>query len=267
MRFLGPGRPTLLKLHGMKAGVGPLNDSIWARRRRDFLCSATQLFGKETGAVSGVKCRHFAVFCKLDQGNGILPDNLAIVLRAYDIFQIVIRLGRRQTPSGPNRKIPQKKKTTMKISRILAVVVVASLFSAAVSAQTITTEFNTSDGFVTGPINGGEPADGAFDDVTLTEGAFSVVFSGGQQQQGFDGGSYNNGPAGFLFVNTGGGDAVFTGGSGNTITGGANNGDNNGLISFGGFGASAVSFFAADRANGAATTIDILGTDLSLIHI
>ena len=153
----------------------------------------------------------------------------------------------------------------MKISRILAVVVVASLFSAAVSAQTITTEFNTSDGFVTGPINGGEPADGAFDDVTLTEGAFSVVFSGGQQQQGFDGGSYNNGPAGFLFVNTGGGDAVFTGGSGNTITGGANNGDNNGLISFGGFGASAVSFFAADRANGAATTIDILGTDGSVL--
>ena len=154
----------------------------------------------------------------------------------------------------------------MKISHLLAVIAVASLFSAVASAQTIiSTEFNTSDGFITGPINGATPATGAFDDVTLTNGAFSVIFSGGQQQQSFDGGSYNNGPAAYLFVNTGGGDAVFTGGSGNTITGGANNGDNNGLISFGGFGASEVSFFAADRANGANTALDIFGTDGTLL--
>lgn len=153
----------------------------------------------------------------------------------------------------------------MKISRFIAVLAVASLFSAVASAQTISTEFNTSDGFITGPINGGTPAAGAFNDVTLTNGGFSVIFSGGQQQQGFDGGSYNNGPAGYLFVNTGGGSSVFTGTSGNTITGGANNGDSNGLISFGGFGASSVSFFAADRANGAATTIDVLGTDGSIL--
>ena len=66
----------------------------------------------------------------------------------------------------------------------------------------------------------------------------------------FDGPSYNSNPAAFLFVNTGPGAAVFTGASGNTIIGGANNGDDNGLISFGGPGASSVSFFAADRANG-----------------
>ena len=128
------------------------------------------------------------------------------------------------------------------------------------AAQTISTEFNTADGFITGPQNGTVPADGAFDDVTLTDGDFSVTFSGGQQQQMLDFDSYNNGPAGFLFVNTGTGPAVFTGITGNFITGGANNGDNNGLITFGGPGAAEVSFYAADRANGAVTTIDIFDT-------
>ena len=149
----------------------------------------------------------------------------------------------------------------MKIFRSIAAIAIVSLFSVTAFAQTISTEFNTSDGFITGPTNGDAAAAGAFNDVTLTNGAFDVTFSGGQQQQGFDGPSYNNGPAAFLFVNTGPGAAVFTGASGNTITGGANNGDSNGLISFGGAGASTVSFFAADRANGAATTLNVLGTD------
>lgn len=153
----------------------------------------------------------------------------------------------------------------MKILQSLAVLAVASLCSTIASAQTVSTEFNQSDGFITAPTNGDAAAAGAFDPVTVSNGGFDVTFSGGQQQQMFDGPSYNNGPAAFLFVNTGGGSAVFTGASGNTITGGANNGDSNGLISFGGFGASSVSFFAADRANGANTTLDIFGTDGTLL--
>ena len=57
------------------------------------------------------------------------------------------------------------------------------------NAQTfINTEFNISDGFETG-----ETADVVLDEL--------VTFSGGQQQQMFLGGAYNNGPAGFLFIN------------------------------------------------------------------
>lgn len=124
-------------------------------------------------------------------------------------------------------------------------------------ATTISTSFNTSDGFVTGPTNGAVADAGAFDSVTI---GGLVTFSGGQQQQMFDGPSYQSGSAAFLFVNTGPGSAVFTGASGNTITGGANNGDTTGLISILG-GASFVSFFAADRANGIQTTFDVLGVD------
>lgn len=133
-------------------------------------------------------------------------------------------------------------------------------------AQTISTGFNTSDGFITGPVNGATAAAGVFDDVTLNNGAFSVTFGGGQQQQAFDGPSYETGPAAYFFVNTGGGASVFTGSFGNSITGGANNGDSNGLIEFGGLGASTVSFFAADRANGAASSLNIFGTDGSLLQ-
>ena len=80
----------------------------------------------------------------------------------------------------------------MKIFRSIAAIAIVSLFSVTASAQTISTEFNTSDGFITGPTNGAAAAAGAFSDVTLTNGAFDVTFSGGQQQQGFDGPSYNN---------------------------------------------------------------------------
>ena len=159
----------------------------------------------------------------------------------------------------------------MRISvRFLSTLCLAFLFSGVVSAQTIMTEFNTSDGFVTGPINGATAAAGAFVPVTLSNGAFSATFSGGQQQQGFDGPSYNSGPAGYLFVNTGPGAAVFTGASGNTITGGANNGDQTGAITFSGLGASEVSFFAADRANGAnsvANVFDTFGASLGSVTI
>ena len=145
--------------------------------------------------------------------------------------------------------------------RLCLIVAVAVFSSSIAGAQTITTSFDTSDGFVTGPTNGAAAAAGAFAPVTLgSTSAFDVTFSGGQQQQMFDGPSYNSNPAAFLFVNTGPGAAVFTGASGNTITGGANNGDDNGLISFGGPGASSVSFFAADRANGANTTGTVFDT-------
>lgn len=140
---------------------------------------------------------------------------------------------------------------------ILAALTAAFSITGTHATMIVSTGFDTEDGFITGPINGAAPAAGAFADVTI-DGL--VTFSGGQQQQMFDMGGYQAGPAGFLFVNTGGGSSVFTGGSNNTITGGANNGDNNGLISILG-GATSVSFYAADRANGANTTIDIFGVD------
>lgn len=135
------------------------------------------------------------------------------------------------------------------------------------TADVLTTGFDTADGFVTGPTNGAAAAAGAFDDVTVSSasGAFSATFSGGQQQQGFDFPSYQAGGNGYLFVNTGPGSAVFTGTSGNTITGGANNGDQTGSISFNSLGASTVSFYAADRANGPASSLDIFGTDGGLL--
>ena len=60
---------------------------------------------------------------------------------------------------------------------------------------TFNTEFNTSDGFVTGGTG----------DVVVGNGL--ITFSGGQQQQGFLGAAYNNGPAAYLFIN---GDRIAT---------------------------------------------------------
>jgi len=80
-----------------------------------------------------------------------------------------------------------------------------------------------------------------------------VTFSGGQQQQSFLGAAYNNGPAGYLFIN---------GGTG--FNGAASTGDT-GDILFGGNGATAVSFHAANLANGPATTFtsfDVDGNEL-----
>ena len=108
----------------------------------------------------------------------------------------------------------------------------------------INTSFNTTDGFITGDTA----------PVTLSDGSLTATFSGGQQQQMFDGPSYNSGPAGYLFVNGGTG---FTGTSGNTA---ASTGDATGLIDFN-HGVSQISFFAANRANGAQCTINVFAED------
>ena len=155
----------------------------------------------------------------------------------------------------------------MTILRSLFSLAIVAIFGLTAVADTVTTGFDTSDGFITAPVNGAAPAAGAFNAVTVqsTTGTFAATFSGGQQQQMFDGPSYQAGPAAYLFVNTGPGSAVFTGTSGNTITGGANNGDQTGSIFFNNFGASQVSFYAADRANGAASTLDIFDINGALL--
>ena len=142
------------------------------------------------------------------------------------------------------------------MQNLVRAIVAAAFFAtpALASPVTVTTEFNTSDGFVTGGVNGNVIPE-AFDDVTV-DGL--VTFSGGQQQQMFDGPSYSSGPAAYLFINGGGG---FEGASGNVA---ASTGDT-GLISFGGFGASSVSFFGANRANGAGTTLNVFGVDGALL--
>ncbi len=111
-------------------------------------------------------------------------------------------------------------------------------------ATTISTQFDNSDGFVTGD----------FGDVTLTEGDFTVTFRGGQQQQMFDLPSYNVNPAGYLFIN-----GTFTGGSGQTASGDGID-DDRGLVDFN-QGVAEISFYAANRGNGASVRIDIFGID------
>ena len=115
--------------------------------------------------------------------------------------------------------------------------------SALASTFTVETSFNSSDGFITGDFN----------DVTVSDGLLDVTFSGGQQQQMFDLQSYNSNPAGYLFINGQGG---FQGSSGNT----ADPTGDTGLIDFN-LGVSEVSFFAANRGNGPAVTLNILGVD------
>ena len=110
---------------------------------------------------------------------------------------------------------------------------------------TFNTEFNTSDGFVTGGTG----------NVVVGNGL--ITFSCGQQQQGFLGAAYNNGPAAYLFVNGDGG-----------FNGAASTGDT-GNIFFGGGGASAVSFHAADLANGPSTiftSFDASGNPLQFLQ-
>lgn len=134
------------------------------------------------------------------------------------------------------------------LTQFSAAVTTAVFLSAGAQAGVINTEFNTSDGFVTGDTT----------PTSLNDGAgFEVTFSGGQQQQMFDGPSYNNGPAGYLFINDGPGDAGFDGGNPNTgpATGDGID-DDSGMIVFN-VGASSVSFFAANRANGASSTLNV----------
>ena len=113
----------------------------------------------------------------------------------------------------------------------------ALTFAANLNAQTVvTTEFGLDDDFITGGTG----------DVEVDE---LVTFSGGQQQQGFLGAAYNNGPAAYLFINGGGG-----------FNGASSTGDT-GNIFFGGGGATAVSFHAANLANGPATEFTAFDAD------
>lgn len=113
---------------------------------------------------------------------------------------------------------------------------VSALMVGAAHANTITTSFNAGDGFITGDTN----------PVTLTNGAFQTTFSGGQQQQGLDLPSYHTNPAGYLFIN-----GVFNGVGGSSDTG---------LIDFS-IGVTDVSFFAANRGQGAGVTLNTFGVD------
>ena len=118
----------------------------------------------------------------------------------------------------------------------------ALTLAANLDAQTpVDTEFATGDGFITG------------DTADVVLGGL-VTFSGGQQQQMFLGGAYNNGPAGFLFINGGGG-----------FNGATSTGDT-GSILFGGGGATEVSFHAANLANGPATTFTAFDVNGGLIQ-
>ena len=135
------------------------------------------------------------------------------------------------------------------MNRYMIATAMALTLAANLNAQTVTTEFATGDGFVTGDLT-----DQVLDGL--------VTFTGGQQQQMFLGGAYNNGPAAFLFVNGAGG---FNGGGGQNAV---STGDNTGSIVFGGAGATAVSFHAADLANGAATSFtsfDVNGVQIETL--
>lgn len=124
-----------------------------------------------------------------------------------------------------------------------AVALVAGTSVQAATTITLTTEFNTDDGFVTG----------STEDITLSGGGLSVTFSGGQQQQMFNPAAYNQGPAGFLFLN---GTLPDIAGDPN-VPGPATGGNiptdpfagDTGLIDFS-VGATEVSFFAANLGNG-----------------
>lgn len=112
---------------------------------------------------------------------------------------------------------------------------------AAAAPVEVTTEFNLGDGFATG---GTDP---------VTVGGL-VTFAGGQQQKMFDPASYSAGPAAYLFINGGPG---FAGGGASDVVA-ASTGDT-GSITFGSLGASSVSFFAANRGNGAGTAFSVIG--------
>lgn len=118
------------------------------------------------------------------------------------------------------------------------------LLMSAAHAATISTEFNTSDGFVTGDTT----------PITLSKGAFDVTFSGGQQQQSFDFPSYSTNPSAYLFIN-----GAFTGSFGGTVSGDGVD-DDSGLIDFN-IGVTEVSFFAANRGFGAGVTLNIFAED------
>lgn len=126
---------------------------------------------------------------------------------------------------------------------IAAMFLALSVAGVASAQSIITTSFNTSDGFATGGT--------ASTTLTSLDGFLTATFSGGQQQQMFDAPSYESPPAGYLFVSG----PSFTGASGITISG---TGDT-GSVDFN-IGVDAVSFFAADLANGTGV-FRVLGVD------
>ena len=105
----------------------------------------------------------------------------------------------------------------------------------------INSTFSTAEGFTTG---GTTPVD-------LTAGNLTLTVSGGQQQQSFDGPSYNTGPDAYFFISG----PSFTGSFGGTAPGTGDTGD----LTFN-RGVTEVSFFAADRAIGT-PTVRVFGTD------
>ena len=129
----------------------------------------------------------------------------------------------------------------MKINRKTIAILSGVFTLISAEATLISTEFGTADGFITGGTN----------DVVLDN---LVTFSGGQQQQMFLPGAYNVGPAAYLFINGGGG------------FNGANSTGDTGVIDFGLAGATTVSFFAANLANGPGTGIlSVFGVNDNLI--
>ena len=117
-----------------------------------------------------------------------------------------------------------------------------ALSSSACLATTITTEFNRSEGFITGlPI----PTS-----LSDSEGVDLVTFAGGQQQQSFFGAAYNQGPDAFIFNNAGFNGIIPTG--------------DTGFIGFLGGGATEVSFHAASLL-GDPTSFTAFGTDGSVL--
>ena len=109
-----------------------------------------------------------------------------------------------------------------------------------VAGQTISTSFSQADGFTTGSTT----------DVVLGDATFSATFSGGQQEQSFDGPSYNSGPEAYFFIN-----GNFTGSFGRSVA----DSTDMGTVDFS-VGVTELSFYAADRANGT-PSFRILGLD------
>lgn len=132
----------------------------------------------------------------------------------------------------------------MNFKPFFALLAVACLASTA-NAQSLTTSFSQADGFTTGSTA----------NVTFPgSGGLTATFSGGFQEQSFDGPAYNAGPEAYFFVN-----GTYTGSFGRTATGSTDVG----TVSFS-TGVDQVSFSAADRANGTGTfrVLDTSGATL-----
>ena len=140
----------------------------------------------------------------------------------------------------------------------ISVAAATMIASASATPVAVATEFDIGDGFVQGAQNGAAPIAASFAPTSIGGGL--VTFSGGQQQQMFDGPAYDAGPAGYFFINGGGSATPFVGASGNTAIGDGI-GDDAGFIDFGALGASEVSFTGANRGTGAAVGITATSVD------